>query len=110
RLALHRIEANRVRLIQLSDQDETIPLTSASVDHVNCIGVLHHTSRPDLILAEFYRVLKSGGTGCIMVYNYESVWLHLYTAYERMILEGAFQGLSIRAAFAKNVDGEGCPI
>ena len=72
--------------------------------------MLHHTSHPDAILAEFARVLRPGGTATIMVYNRDSVWLHLYTAYERMIVEGAFAGLDVEEAFARNTDGPECPI
>ena len=84
--------------------------TDDSVDHVNCQGVLHHTSHPEAILAELARVLRPGGTATIMVYNRDSVWLHLYTAYERMIVEGAFAGLDVEEAFARNTDGPDCPI
>ena len=55
-------------------------------------------------------MLRPGGTATIMVYNRDSVWLHLYTAYERMTLEGAFVGLDVDEAFARNTDGPDCPI
>ena len=45
-----------------------------------------------------------------MVYNRDSVWFHLYTAYIRMIAEGAFAGLTVEEAFARNTDGPRCPI
>jgi hypothetical protein len=45
-----------------------------------------------------------------MVYNYDSLWLHLYTAYQRMILDRKFRGLDVREAFAHSTDGEECPI
>ena len=45
-----------------------------------------------------------------MVYNRESIWLHLYTAYERMIRDDAFPGLDLEEAFARNTDGAECPI
>ena len=45
-----------------------------------------------------------------MVYNRESVWFHLYTAYERMVRERAFPGLDVEEAFARNTDGAECPI
>ena len=44
-----------------------------------------------------------------MVYNRDSVWLHLYTAYERMIIEGAFPGLDIHEAFAPQHRRAGVP-
>jgi len=45
-----------------------------------------------------------------MVYNRESIWLHLYTAYDQMILKNAFPGISLEEAFARNSDGVDCPI
>jgi hypothetical protein len=45
-----------------------------------------------------------------MVYNRNSLWFHLYTAYDKMILQHAFPGLTAEEAFAKNTDGESCPI
>ena len=109
RLELHGA-TDRVELLRGADGDPAIPLEDASVDHVNCQGVIHHTSHPDAILAEFARVLRPGGTATIMVYNRDSIWLHLYTAYERMIVEGAFAGLDVEEAFARNTDGPECPI
>jgi ubiquinone/menaquinone biosynthesis C-methylase UbiE len=109
RLELHGA-SDRVELLQGADDDPAIPLEDASVDHVNCQGVIHHTSHPEAILSELARVLRPGGTATIMIYNRDSVWLHLYTAYERMILEGAFAGLDIEEAFARNTDGPECPI
>ena len=51
RLALHDV-ADRVQLLRGADDDPAIPLADDAVDHVNCLGVLHHTSHPDAILAE----------------------------------------------------------
>jgi hypothetical protein len=67
---------------------------------------------PDIswALSELRRVLKRGGTANIMVYNYESLWLHLYVAYQKCVVEKLYPGLDIRAAFAKTTDGEDCPI
>jgi hypothetical protein len=36
--------------------------------------------------------------------------MHLYTAYEKIILKNAFQGMTLDEAFSKNTDGENCPI
>ena len=44
-------------------------------------------------------MLRPGGRGCVMVYNRDSVWRHLYVAYERMILERAFPGADLEEAF-----------
>jgi len=110
RLALHEDARDRVELRRVGDGDPSIPLADGSVDHVNCQGVLHHTSHPQAILAELARVLRPGGTATLMVYNRDSVWFHLFTAYERMVVEGAFAGLEVEDAFARNTDGAECPI
>jgi ubiquinone/menaquinone biosynthesis C-methylase UbiE len=109
RLALHQIDPRRIRLIHISDMQPAIPLEDNSVTHVNCQGVLHHSSFPGSILNEFHRVLVPDGTACIMVYNRDSLWFHLYTAYEKMIVEEKFGDLTLDEAFAKNTDGAGCP-
>lgn len=110
RLALHGFDASRVELVQVSDDNSQIPLASGSIDYLYCEGVLHHTSHPEAILAELARVLRVGGHGHLMVYNRNSLWFHLYTAYHRQVVEGAFAGLSADAAFQLNTDGEDCPI
>jgi SAM-dependent methyltransferase len=110
RLALHGVAPERVQLIHVADSDPTLPLDDASVDYAQSLGVIHHTSHPGAVLAEINRALKPGGTGCVMVYNRASVWFHLYTAYERMVCEQAFPGLDVHDAFARNTDGEQCPI
>ena len=107
RLAMHSIEAE---LVQLEPGGTALPLEAASVDHVHTSGVLHHTANPVALLGELRRVLRPGGTMNIMVYNYESLWLHLYVAYQKCVVEGRFEGLDIRAAFARTTDGEDCPI
>jgi SAM-dependent methyltransferase len=110
RLALHSVDPARVELVLLGDSDPTLPLEDDSVDHAISLGVIHHTSDPLAVLREIRRVLKPEGSGCLMVYNRDSVYFHLYTAYERMLVEGAFPGLDVEEAFARNTDGEECPI
>ena len=110
RLALHGIESERLELLQGSDASVAIPLDDGSVDFVQSQGVLHHTSDPEAILRELHRVLRPGGRGLIMVYNRASLWFHLYTAYEKMIVEDAFPGLDVHEAFRRNTDGPECPI
>lgn len=110
RLSLHDFAEGRFKLIQVSDSKPNIPLPDSSVDYIYCEGVLHHTSDPQAILKEFHRILKPNGTACIMVYNRNSIWFHLYTAYYKMIIENKFSGLSAEQAFQKNTDGEHCPV
>ena len=110
RLALHKVDVNRIELVQLSDSTPEIKLAADSVDFISCQGVLMHTSFPDRILAEFHRVLKPNCRACLMVYNRDSVWFHLYTAYEQMVVKGNFSGMSVAEAFSKNTDGADCPV
>ncbi len=110
RLALHKVGLDRVRMIQITDTTLTIPLPDNSVDYVHSAGVLHCTSHPDVLLTELFRVLKPGGRACVMVYNRDSLWLHLYTAYLRQIIEGTFADLSLEEAFRRNTDGPNCPV
>lgn len=110
RISLHGIDPERVELIRISDSSPQIPLKENYVDYIYTEGVLHHTSNPDEIIGELYRVLKPGGRACIMVYNQDSIWLHLYVAYEQMILEGRFAGMDVFQAFTRTTDTEECPI
>ncbi len=110
RIALHKIDLGRVRLIESPDSDPAIPLADASVDYFQSMGVIHVTTDPGAVLRELHRVLKPDSVGRVMVYNQHSVWFHLYTAYVKMLLEGKWAGLSVEEAFQKNTDGEDCPI
>jgi ubiquinone/menaquinone biosynthesis C-methylase UbiE len=110
RLALHKIDPGQIELIQLHDADSVVPLPDSSVDFISCQGVLMHTSEPLQILAEFFRVLKPGSKACIMVYSQPSIWFHLYTAYEKMIVRNAFPGMTVEQAFTGNTDGLDCPM
>ena len=108
RIALHRVEAERVELVHVSDATAAVPLPDASVDFVHCSGVLQHTSAPAEILAELHRVLRPGGRGSVMVYNRDSVWFHLYVAYVLIALGG--DAAPIDDVFRRSTDGPACPV
>jgi SAM-dependent methyltransferase len=110
RLGLHKFDPNRIELILISDDVVGIPLEDNSVDYIHSQGVIMITSHPDEIVKEFHRILKPGHLSRIMVYNYDSIWVHLYVAYQRMIVENRFPGLDLAAAFTRSTDGEGCPV
>jgi SAM-dependent methyltransferase len=105
-----RLHEAQVELIQLSESEPQLPLPDMSVDIVHSSGVLHHTSDPERILKEFRRILKPAGYGQVTVYNYHSVWMHLYVAFQLMLIEGQHSGKSLRQAFTASTDGPDCPI
>ena len=107
RLQMH---GARVEFVRIQEGDRHLPSDDASVDVVHCSGVLHHTPDPERILGEFARILRPDGVAQIMVYNYDSVWLHLYVAYQRMIVEGLSASHTLRQAFTASTDGPDCPI
>ena len=110
RIALHEFDLSRVELIRITDASGKVPLTDASIDWVQCGGVLHHTTHPQEIVKEFARVLKPGGEGRLMLYNRDSVMYHLWIAYVKCILYDAFPGLTVDQAFTKSTDGPACPV
>ena len=107
RLRLHGIPCD---LMLLNEKHTRLPLDTLSIDHIHSSGVLHHLPDPFAVLKEFHRILKPGGTARVMVYNYNSIWLHLHVAYQLMVREGRFQNMDIRDAFSRTTDSESCPI
>jgi len=109
RLGLHDVDG-RWTLLKVSNAQPRIALDDASVDHIYCQGVLHHTARPEAILGEFHRVLRPGGTASVMVYNRESLFFHLYVAYYRQVMLAIDADVSAERAFSRSTDGEDCPV
>lgn len=107
RLELHGVKAE---LVKLAQDEPVLPFADASFDHVHSSGVLHHTPDPKALLREFHRMLRPGGTCRIMIYNYNSLWVHLYVAYQRAIVQGLYRGEPLRDQFRHSTDGEDCPI
>lgn len=107
RLALHGARAD---FMLINEQDARLPLDDESVDYIHSSGVLHHVPDPVAVLRELRRVLKRGGEMRVMVYNYDSVFLHLYVAYLTQIEAGLYADDPVREAFRHLTDGEHCPI
>ena len=107
RTDLHGIE---VEFLKIDEDLNNLSLESDSVDLVHSSGVLHHVKEINLALKEIYRVLKPGGSFQVMVYNYSSLWLHLYTAYLTQIKNKKYSNLPLKEAFRKLTDGADCPI
>jgi len=110
RLALHEVDLTRIELVRITDASGKIPLASASIDWVQCGGVLHHTTHPQQIVMEFNRVMKPGTEGRLMLYNRDSVMYHVWIAYVQLIVNNAFPGLTVDQAFTKSTDGPECPV
>ncbi|MGE0385648.1 MAG: class I SAM-dependent methyltransferase [Gammaproteobacteria bacterium] len=99
-----------VEFVRIDENDVRLPLEDASIDVIHSSGVLHHTPDPVRIMGEFRRVLKPGGYVQVMVYNHDSIFLHLLVGYLKRVLEPGFEGLSRRQVFTRSTDGPGCPI
>jgi ubiquinone/menaquinone biosynthesis C-methylase UbiE len=107
RLELHKAKAD---LVLLDPAMTRMPFEDDTFDHIHSSGVLHHTPHPDHLLRELARILKPQGTMNIMIYNYDSLWLHLYVAFCKQIEENLWPEDDVRSAFRRTTDGEDCPI
>jgi len=108
RVTLHDGE---VDFIKLDEINTIIPLDNDSVDYIHSSGVLHHVRDLDATLRELYRVLKPGGKLRVMIYNQDSLWYHLNTAYlERLKLNDFGSNKSLFDIFRTTTDGKECPI
>ena len=110
RAGLHELGPDRVELVRLTDDHTELPFADGEFDFVSSQGVIHHTTEPEAILRELHRVLRPGGEGSIMVYNRDSVWLHLHVAWELLVRDGRWPGETAYEAFHRTTDGEDCPI
>lgn len=98
-------------LLLLPADATALPFPDASFDYIHSSGVLHHVVNLQATLAELRRLLKPGGILRVMIYNADSIWLHLYVAYVLRLRDNLIpKALSIREAFARSTDGPNCPI
>lgn len=108
---LRHHDGQGVKLVKIAPDEVRLPFEADSFDYVHSSGVLHHV--PDLrgTLAELHRVLKPAGRIRVMVYNYNSLWMHLYVAYSLRLKDRTIPAdLPIRDAFTRSTDGPDCPI
>ncbi len=108
RLSVHGTDI--VQFIRIPDGSQRLSFDDNTFDYIHSSGVLHHTPNIEEILKEFRRILKPDGIIRIMVYNQDSLWLHLHVAYQRRILLGKDKTASLEEAFKRSTDGEDCPI
>jgi ubiquinone/menaquinone biosynthesis C-methylase UbiE len=69
----------------VANAEEGLPFPDASVDHVYSFGVIHHSPTPEKIVREIYRILKSGGTFTVMLYNRSSINYYIEIMFLRKI-------------------------
>jgi ubiquinone/menaquinone biosynthesis C-methylase UbiE len=108
RLALH--SAANVELVHLSDPMGPLPFADQSIDIVHCSGVLMVLPDIDKTLREFRRIVKPNGYSQVMVYNYDSIWMHLYCGYIYKKMFSWRASVSKQEIFKVTTDGEECPI
>lgn len=68
---------------------EVLPLADNSFDHVYSFGVIHHSLSTEDIVDEMFRVLRPGGTFCVMVYNRTSINYYVEIMFLRRIFRWA---------------------
>ncbi len=116
RAVLHNDE--NIEYIEINEEDDILPLENGSVDIIHSSGVLHHTPDMGKILNEFYRILKDDGYCQIMVYNYDSLYMHLYVCYHAWLKNrksfiecfARRDADDKRSLFKVLTDGAECPI
>ncbi len=104
RVALHDGVKDRVSFWLVSETDPRLPFEDESIDKASSMGVIHHTSNPEGILREIYRVLKPGAEFRMMNYCPLSVRINLAFAYLMQIRRGDYPGMNAVKAFESHAD------
>ncbi len=109
RLTLHGGE--RTELVLAAPDSTRLDFPDHSFDYIHSSGVLHHVSNLPATLRELRRVLRPDGRMRVMVYNRDSLWMHLYVAWILRYRDGTIPPeLPIQDAFTRATDGPDCPI
>jgi 2-polyprenyl-3-methyl-5-hydroxy-6-metoxy-1,4-benzoquinol methylase len=85
-LATERFDLSGVRGTFGCGNAEELPFPDCSFDHVYSFGVIHHSPNTAAILEQIHRVLRPGGTVCVMVYNRSSINYHLEIMFLRKLI------------------------
>ena len=96
--------AERIGRLEVADA-ERLPFADASFDRVYSWGVLHHTPRTYRAVGETLRVLRPGGTACVMLYGRDS-WL-AWRAWIRYALLRGQPGTSVTDVLAARIESDG---
>lgn len=113
-LKLYGLEA-RVQLGSVED----LPFAADTFDYIVSNGVIHHTPNTERAVAEFYRVLRPGGTASVCIYYRNAllrwpVWPIARTALRFSLKKSAGREAMLAAntpeELARTYDGNGTPI
>jgi ubiquinone/menaquinone biosynthesis C-methylase UbiE len=99
-----------VELVDLSASGGVLPLADRSVDIVHSAGVLHHLADIEQALRDIRRVLTNDGYCQVMVYHYNSLWMHLYAGHVYKKTFPWRRQIPKQDIFKITTDGEECPI
>lgn len=99
KIAKRRFEIFQQKGEFLKVNAETLPFPDNYFDHVYSFGVIHHSTCPEKLVSEIYRVLKPHGTITIMLYNRTS----FYYLFEVSILRKLFFKICDKKRFMRAV-------
>lgn len=108
RLAIHGFD--RIEFVTPGEADNALPIDARSVDIIHSAGVLHHLPDIESALREFRRLIADDGYCQIMVYHYNSLWMHLYAGYIYKTMFPWRKEIAKQDIFKITTDGEECPI
>lgn len=74
---------------EVANAENGLPFPDGAFDHVYSFGVIHHSPKPERIVAELHRVLKDGGTFTVMLYNRTSINYYIEIMFLRKLLRWA---------------------
>lgn len=94
-IAKRRCEVYGIKADLAEQNAEATTFDDGAFDHVNCIGVVHHTTNPTQAVREIHRVLKPGGTAVVAVY-YKNIVLRNFGLFKPIIGALAFVGAKLK--------------
>jgi SAM-dependent methyltransferase len=109
RVSWHVRDPGQLAFIRIADENIKLPLSDASVDYIQSLGVIHHASNPNAIFREFHRLLKPGAEARIMLYNADSLHIQLEIGYIWRLVNGLRAHQTAEELFTSTAD-LGAPI